>query len=92
MELDWIEQQIGDRPYGVDLLLPTKFVGSDQGGIDSKKLDALIPAEHRKFLADLLERYGVPPMPADEVPRPAFQVGYEQQRDDRARLQPADLA
>ncbi|HEY8155308.1 MAG TPA: nitronate monooxygenase family protein [Myxococcota bacterium] len=81
MELDWIEQQVGDRPYGVDLLLPTKFVGSDQGGIDSKKLASLIPAEHRKFLAELLERHGVPPMPADEVPRQAFQVGYEQLRD-----------
>ena len=81
MELDWIEKQIGDRPYGVDLLLPTKFVGSDQGGIDEAKLDALIPAEHRRFLADLLERHGVPPMPAGETPRPAFSVGYEQQRD-----------
>ena len=34
MEMDWIEKQIGDKPYGVDLLLPTKFVGSDQGGIE----------------------------------------------------------
>jgi NAD(P)H-dependent flavin oxidoreductase YrpB (nitropropane dioxygenase family) len=81
MELDWIEQQIGDRPYGVDLLLPTKFVGSDQGGIDREKLDALIPAEHRRFLADLLERYGVPPLPKDEASREAFSVGYERQRD-----------
>jgi NAD(P)H-dependent flavin oxidoreductase YrpB (nitropropane dioxygenase family) len=81
MELDWIEQQIGDRPYGVDLLLPTKFVGSDRGGIDEAQLDALVPAEHRRFLADLLERHGVPPLPAGEAPRPALNVGYERQRD-----------
>ena len=34
MELEWIEKEIGDRPYGVDLLLPAKFVGSDKGGFD----------------------------------------------------------
>ncbi len=81
MELDWIEKQVEGRPYGVDLLLPTKFVGSDGGGFDEAKLDALIPAEHRRFLEDLMERYGVPPLPPDVKPQPAFQVGYEQQRD-----------
>ena len=63
MEMDWIEQQVGDKPYGVDLLLPTKFVGSDQGGISAAKLDALIPDEHRQWIDDLLERYGVPALP-----------------------------
>ena len=71
IEIDWIEQQVGDQPYGVDLLLPTKFVGSDQGGINAAKLDALIPEAHRRFLDDLLERYGVPPLPAGENPRQA---------------------
>ena len=40
-ELLWIENEIGDKPYGVDLLLPTKFVGSDPGGLDASQLDAL---------------------------------------------------
>jgi NAD(P)H-dependent flavin oxidoreductase YrpB (nitropropane dioxygenase family) len=81
MEMDWIEKQIGDKPYGVDLLLPTKFVGAEQGGIDASKLDALIPDRHRKFLDELLERHGVPPLPAGEAPRAPLSVGYEQQRD-----------
>jgi NAD(P)H-dependent flavin oxidoreductase YrpB (nitropropane dioxygenase family) len=81
MEMDWIEKQIGDKPYGVDLLLPTKFVGSDQGGISAAKLDALIPEQHRRFLDNLLERHGVPPLPAGDSPREAFVVGYEQQRE-----------
>ncbi len=34
MELEWIENEVGDKPYGVDLLLPTKFVGSERGGLD----------------------------------------------------------
>jgi NAD(P)H-dependent flavin oxidoreductase YrpB (nitropropane dioxygenase family) len=34
MELEWIEREVGGRPFGVDLLLPAKFVGSDRGGLD----------------------------------------------------------
>jgi NAD(P)H-dependent flavin oxidoreductase YrpB (nitropropane dioxygenase family) len=81
MELEWIEKQVEGRPYGVDLLLPAKFVGAGDASLDESKLDALIPAEHRRFLDDLMQRYGVPPLPVGTEPRPAFQVGYEQQRD-----------
>jgi len=81
MELEWIENEVGDKPYGVDLLLPTKFVGSDIGGFDEAQLDERIPEEHRKFLDNLLEQHGVPPLPDDVTPGPGFVVGYEKQRD-----------
>ncbi len=80
-ELRWIENEVGDKPYGVDLLLPAKFVGSDKGGLDRAALDARIPEEHRTFVADLLEKHGVPPLPADAEVSPEFSVGYEQQRE-----------
>ncbi len=81
MELEWIEKEIGDKPYGVDLLLPTRYVGSERGGLDESQLDAMIPEEHRRFLEDLLEKHGVPPLPSDAKPRREFSVGYEKQRD-----------
>jgi len=81
MELEWIENEIGDKPYGVDLLLPTKFAGSDRGGFDSAQLDERIPEEHREFLDNLLEQHEVPPLPADAEPLPEFVVGYEGQRE-----------
>jgi len=81
MELAWIEKEVGGKPYGVDLLLPTRFAGSEKGGLARDEMDAQIPAEHRKFLDDLLERYGVPPLPEGVVPPPEFAVGYEQQRE-----------
>ena len=71
IELDWIEKHVGNKPYGVDLLLPVKFVGSDKGGLDIKNMDALIPAAHRVFLEQLLEKYGVPPLPPGEKPASA---------------------
>ncbi|MCP5069234.1 MAG: nitronate monooxygenase [bacterium] len=81
MELEWIEKEVGDKPYGVDLLLPTKFAGSDRGGFDKKQLEERIPEEHRKFLDDLLAQHEVPSLPETEEIQDPFAVGYEQQRE-----------
>ncbi|MFO0688427.1 MAG: nitronate monooxygenase family protein [Myxococcota bacterium] len=81
-ELEWIEKEVGGKPYGVDLLLPTKFVGSDRaGGFDVTELDARIPAEHRRFLDDLLARYAVPPLAPDTELRGELMVGLDKQRE-----------
>lgn len=64
IDLDWIEAEIGDRPYGVDLIVPAKYAGSDEGGLTLDALIGLIPAEHVAFVNDLLRRYDVPPLPA----------------------------
>ena len=66
IELRWIEEQIGDLPYGVDILVPAKFVGKDEGGHDESALEALVPEEHRRFLDALLEEHGVPRMSQEE--------------------------
>ena len=81
MELEWIAKEVGGKPFGVDLLLPQKFVGSDRGDVDAAWLDERIPQEHRAFLEDLLEKHGVPPLPDDEKLRDEFVVGYEKQRE-----------
>jgi NAD(P)H-dependent flavin oxidoreductase YrpB (nitropropane dioxygenase family) len=80
-ELEWIEKEVDGRPYGVDLLLPSNFVGSDQGGLDRSSLDDKIPPAHRQFVADLLEQHGVPPLPEDQHAPSLFNVGFEKQRD-----------
>ena len=81
MELEWIEHEVGGKPFGVDLLLPAKFVGSERGGLERDELDEKIPAGHRRFVDDLLDQYEVPPLPADVKVTPEFSVGYEQQRE-----------
>jgi NAD(P)H-dependent flavin oxidoreductase YrpB (nitropropane dioxygenase family) len=69
-ELIWIEEQTAGKPYGVDLLLPPKYVGADQGGIDARQVRELLPAEHRAFLDDLLVRYGIA-LPTDGPRQPS---------------------
>jgi NAD(P)H-dependent flavin oxidoreductase YrpB (nitropropane dioxygenase family) len=62
-QLTWIEEQVGGRPYGVDLLVPEKFAAGDPGDLIAS-LRAQIPRAHLDFVADLLERYGIPEAPA----------------------------
>lgn len=65
IDLDWIEDAVGPKPYGVDLLIPTHYVGDQDGGLGAASLQGMIPDAHRQWLDDLLERYGVPAAPAD---------------------------
>jgi NAD(P)H-dependent flavin oxidoreductase YrpB (nitropropane dioxygenase family) len=62
-DLAWIEDELGDRPYGIDLIVPARYAGSDEGGLSVADLVSTIPGAHREFLDELLERYGVPENP-----------------------------
>ena len=62
-DLAWIEEEIGDRPYGVDLIVPARYAGSEEGGLQVADLLATVPGAHREFLDELLERYDVPENP-----------------------------
>ncbi|MDA8185967.1 MAG: NAD(P)H-dependent flavin oxidoreductase [Acidimicrobiales bacterium] len=63
VELKWIEEQVGGKPYGIDVLIPASIEGlgdldpSTLEGIDVKQL---LPEPQRHFLDDLLARHGVP--------------------------------
>ena len=73
-DLAWIDEQVHGLPYGVDLLMPRKFVGAESGGKDRASLRDMIPPEHRAFLDGLLDRYGIPPQAARPPAPPASQV------------------
>ncbi|HMC40813.1 MAG TPA: nitronate monooxygenase, partial [Acidimicrobiales bacterium] len=66
VELTWIEEQAGDKSFGVDVLVPAKYIGVEEGGMSPKDLVGLIPAEHRDFVNGLMDKYHVPPLPDDE--------------------------
>jgi NAD(P)H-dependent flavin oxidoreductase YrpB (nitropropane dioxygenase family) len=63
IDLHWIEQHTSGRPYGVDLLLPMKYEGADQGGLDREAVRQLLPAEQQQFVDGILARYHVAALP-----------------------------
>jgi len=70
IELKWIDEHVGDHPYGVDIVIPGKYEG--MGEIDPVKLEemlrASIPEQHRQFVQKVLADHGVPRLPEGERP------------------------
>ncbi len=64
VDLKWIAEQTKGRPFGVDLLIPRKYVGAAEGGMDRGSLKSMLPEEHRQWIDELLSRYDVPELPA----------------------------
>ena len=64
-ELDWIDAHIGDKPYGVDIVIPQKYEG--MGDMDPAHLEEqlmkMVPPEHIEFAQKLLAEHGVPEWP-----------------------------
>ncbi|ANK79736.1 MAG: monooxygenase [Rhizobiales bacterium NRL2] len=59
-ELAWIDAHIGGRPYGVDLIVPTKFASKGQTTKPGESVSK-VPEEHRAFVRDLLQKHGIDP-------------------------------
>jgi NAD(P)H-dependent flavin oxidoreductase YrpB (nitropropane dioxygenase family) len=63
IELNWIDENIGDRPYGVDIVIPNKYEGMDSnmsGDELADMLRKLVPQEHLDFGRKVLADHGVP--------------------------------
>jgi NAD(P)H-dependent flavin oxidoreductase YrpB (nitropropane dioxygenase family) len=57
-ELRWIDDHVGGKPYGVDLIVPNKVVGKGQS-LTTADLVAAVPEEHKAYAAGILARYGI---------------------------------
>lgn len=62
IDLQWIEDEVGGKPYGVDLIVPAKYAGSDEGGMSVGSINEMIPDAHRQYIDQILEKYDVPPL------------------------------
>ena len=60
VDLAWIEDEVGDLPFGVDLIVPARYEGSDEGGLSMGSIREMLPPEHVAFVDDILRRYDVP--------------------------------
>ena len=63
LELRWIDEHVGGKPYGVDTVIPAAYVGKQQGDFGKATLEEMVPERHRRFIEELLERHGVPGLP-----------------------------
>lgn len=69
IELRWIDEHVGDRPYGVDVVIPGKYEGmgeSDPAKL-AEQLRAMVPQGHLDFARKVLADHGVPELPDGET-------------------------
>ena len=71
IELAWIDEHVGDKPYGVDIVIPGKYEGMDDMDPEhlADQLRAMVPKEHVEFADQILEEHGVPELPEEENER-----------------------
>ncbi len=62
--LQMLTRECTGKSFGIDLIIPEKYVGREEGGLSLETLQSHIPQRHRDFLDQLLEEYHVPKQPA----------------------------
>ena len=70
IELSWIDEHAGGKPYGVDVVMPVKTADRDAGLHDtrdlSKQLYAMIDQAHWDYVEKILADHGIPPASDDD--------------------------
>ncbi|KEQ18445.1 NAD(P)H-dependent flavin oxidoreductase [Endozoicomonas numazuensis] len=59
-ELDWIQDKVGDKPFGIDVIMPNNYMGDEV-----PDLEAMIPEEHKVWVESVMQKYDIPPLPRD---------------------------
>jgi NAD(P)H-dependent flavin oxidoreductase YrpB (nitropropane dioxygenase family) len=59
-ELTWIDDHVGGRPYGADIIVPASFEGKGEN-LSRGQLADRIPESYRGFVAQLLAAHGIEP-------------------------------
>lgn len=64
-DVAWIRARLDGRPFGVDVMIPSRSEMTDARDLDKMavELEQRIPEPARAFVEQLLERFGVPPVP-----------------------------
>lgn len=63
-ELNWIDAHVGDKTYGVDLLIPNTYQAVGQQKLNH---DMLLPAPQREFVSSICNAAGLPQLPTGEA-------------------------
>ncbi|MCB0933304.1 MAG: nitronate monooxygenase [Mycobacterium sp.] len=68
IECTWIDEHIGDHPYGVDIVIPNKYEGMN-ADMSTEELTTMlrkmVPQQHLDFAKKILADHGVPTGDAD---------------------------
>jgi len=58
-ELKWIDDHIGGKPYGIDVLIPENLATAGETNVTYNSLETRVPPQHRGYAKTLLKKYGI---------------------------------
>ncbi|MGI4815503.1 MAG: nitronate monooxygenase [Janthinobacterium lividum] len=64
-ELKWIDEHVGGRSYGIDVLIPSKY--DKEADQRTEQLEDLLPHEQKDFLDNFLREQGVPDLSPEDA-------------------------
>jgi NAD(P)H-dependent flavin oxidoreductase YrpB (nitropropane dioxygenase family) len=71
IELSWIDEHIGGRPYGVDVLIPRQFTKAQAANVPPLRMQAAseppIPKAVHAWSEAIMQHYNVAPLPPDQA-------------------------
>ncbi len=69
IELNWIDDHVAGKPYGVDFVMPASAEATPPADPQEMytHLQAMISEKHRRFVEELIKRFDLPPLPEGET-------------------------
>jgi NAD(P)H-dependent flavin oxidoreductase YrpB (nitropropane dioxygenase family) len=61
LELRWIDDHAGGKPYGIDVLIPENLPIKGEKDVTTRSLVERLPQKQKDFTRDLLAKHGVEP-------------------------------
>ena len=58
-QLQWIDEHVDGKPYGVDLIIPARFEGQKTQKVSNSNTVSSIPDEHKAFVRTVMERHDI---------------------------------
>ena len=78
IELRWIDEHVGGRPYGVDVVMPASYKRDESGDFSKADLEKMLPERHKQWIEAQLARYDVPPLPEGYVRQISSLLGWSE--------------
>jgi len=71
VELNWIDEHVDGKAYGVDTVMPQKAVDVHGANPEEmlEQIRSMIDANHWRYVDELMERFELPPLPEGEEPQ-----------------------
>jgi len=72
IELQWIDEHIEGKPYGVDIIVPNSIDDKESSNLTPEDIEARIPVEHKAYVESILAQAGIDTRDLWQKPRAGY--------------------